>query len=71
MTGKSLPAARAGETTERDLKFHGMPAGFEKNSISLVLFGTNGLFKRWNSPNVQKKCFIKVFTMRRQRSFNF
>ena len=47
------------------LKFHGMPATFEKHLISLVLFGTTGWFKRWNSPNLQKKSFIEVLTMRR------
>ena len=48
---------------ESCLKFHGMPVSFEKYLISLVLFGTSGWFKCWNSPNLQKKCFIKVFTM--------
>ena len=50
---------------QSSLKFHGMPASFEKYSISLVLFGTIGWFKRWNSSNLQKKWFIEVLTLRR------
>ena len=38
LTGKSLLSARSGETIEKaSLKLHGMPANFEKYSISLVL----------------------------------
>ena len=48
---------------ESSLKFHGMPASFEKYSISLVLFGTIGWFKHWNSPYLEKECFIEVLTM--------
>ena len=38
---------------KRSLNFHGMPTSFEKYSISLVLFGTTGWFKRQNGPNLE------------------
>ena len=57
-TGKILLSARTSKT-ETSLKFHGMPASIEKYSISLVLFGRIGWFKRWNSPNLQKKLFYR------------
>ena len=66
LTRKSFLSARAHKTHwERSLKFHGKPASFENYSISLVLFGTIGWFKRWNKSNLQKKWFIEVLTLRR------
>ena len=49
---------------KRSLKFCSNPASFEEYSISLGLVSAIGWFKHWNSPNLLKKCFIKVLTVR-------
>ena len=43
------------------LKFHGMPASFEKYSISLVLFGTIGWFKCWNTVQPKNNACVRTF----------
>ena len=70
---KSLPKWWNPPTRRDDKKDSSLQllASLKIISIYLVLFGRIGWFKHWNSPNLQKKCFIEVLTMRCKHSFNF